>query len=112
MLRALLAATALWISAAQAADLYQVALAAAHLRSVVAELYRGVDELLEWERHWVLRETWPDPFAAPRLPAALPGCDGLFAAGVAVKTPGEIAVGVGAAALSGLRTAERILTQR
>jgi len=100
------------LSAAQAADLYQVALAAAHLRSVVAELYRGVDELLEFERHWVLRETWPDPFAAPRLPAALPGCDGLFAAGVAVKTAGEIAVGVGAAALSGLRTAERILTQR
>jgi monoamine oxidase len=100
------------LSAVQGADVYQIALTTAHLRAVVAELYRGVDDLVEWERHWVLGEPWPDPFAAPRLPAVLPGCDGLFAAGAAAKITGELAVGVGAAALSGLRTAERILTQR
>ena len=43
------------------------------------------------------------------LSTAVAGVEGLFAAGAAVATEGEPASGVAAAALSGLRVAERIL---
>lgn len=79
------------------------------LRTFVREVYPELPGLLDWEHRWVHAAGPPDPFVAPVLPGVVPGCRGLALAGAEVATPGTIASGVAAAALSGKAAAERIL---
>jgi phytoene dehydrogenase-like protein len=79
------------------------------LRTFVREIYPALPELLVWERHWVAPLGPPDPFVAPLLPQAAPGCARLAFAGADTALPGVLASGVAAAALSGKAAAERIL---
>ena len=77
------------------------------LRTLVREIYPSLTDKLEWERHWVAVAGSPDPFVAPSLPAAVPGCRGLLLAGADVAGS-TLASGVAAAALSGKAAADRV----
>ena len=79
------------------------------LRTFVREVYPALPELLEWERHWLQVLGPPDPFVAPLLPNAVPGCSRLALAGADVAVSGTLASGVAAAATSGKAAADRIL---
>lgn len=88
-------------------DALEVGRQLALLRTLVREIHPSLLEKLEWERHWVVVAGPPDPFAAPSLPAVVPGCRGLLLAGADVAGS-TLASGVAAAALSGRAAAERI----
>jgi len=90
-------------------DASEVARLLVLLRTFVRELYPALPELLAWERHWVAPLGPPDPLVAPVLPQAAPGCTRLSFAGADVVTPGVLASGVAAAALSGKAAADKIL---
>jgi phytoene dehydrogenase-like protein len=108
--RALLLAQ-MTLPAETAADAYQIGMQVALLRGVVGTLYRGAEELIEWEHHWLLGSAPPDPFLLPRTPMLLPGFDGLFQVGDEVAVEDEFASGVAAAALSAVHVAQRILAR-
>jgi phytoene dehydrogenase-like protein len=89
-------------------DALEVARQLLLVRTCVREVYPALTGMLEWERHWVTTSGPPDPFVAPVLPSAVPGCRGLTLAGADVAGA-TLASGVAAAALSGKAAAERIL---